>query len=217
MKAGSQLGGRSIVCFAAIALLMSSHAAVAGAMGPGGYVGLGFGGSTMKDADTALIGVTTEDKDVAIKFFGGVMFNQYAGLEIGYVNFGRFTGVSPREDWSASGVDFSFVGALPFPDRYSNFSLFGKVGANAWTVDDDLHSFGVTTASGTSVTYGLGAQIEFNRDIGANIQWQRYRDVGDPTFTGRSDVDVATLNLVYHFRSAPDPYRHGHPRRRGYY
>ncbi len=216
MKPCGQARGRYAAPLLALALLVSSRLAFAEAMGPGGYFGLGFGQSTMNDAGTTLLGTPTQDQDTALKIFGGVMFNPNIGLELGYVNFGRFTGESPREDWKASGVNFSLIAAAPVPDRYSNFSLFGKLGLNAWSVDDNIPSFGLISASGTSPSYGLGAEYEVNRQVGINLQWERFADVGDPNTTGRSDIDLVTANFVYHFRPIESPYPYG-GRRRGRY
>jgi OmpA-OmpF porin, OOP family len=215
MKTRQQLHfARRVAIVAALALVLVSGSTFAATMGPGAYVGFGFGQSTMNDASTTLLGVPADDQDTGVKFFGGVMFNQYIGLELGFVDFGSFSGSSPREQWQASGVNFSFVGALPVQD--SGLSLFGKVGTNAWTVDDDIFSFGTLSASGTSLSYGIGAEFEFSPDVGANIQWERFTDVGDPNFTGRSDIGLVTLNLVYHFRPYGYRYPHGQPRRRPY-
>lgn len=216
MKTCGQRRVRYVAPLLALALMMSSKLAVAEAMGPGGYFGLGFGQSTMNDASNTLFGTPTQDQDTALKIFGGVMFNPNIGLEIGYVDFGRFTGEFPREDWKASGVNFSLLAAVPLPDRYSNFSLFGKIGANAWTVDDNIPSFGLISASGTSPSYGLGAEVEVNPQIGINVQWERFADVGDVSTTGRSDIDVVTANFVYHFRPVDYGYPYG-GRRRGRY
>lgn len=166
----------------------------------GAYIGAGIGQSTMKDADTTLLGVTVDDTDSAGKIFWGYMFDPNFGLEIGFVDFGTFLGAQPREEWSASSVDFSLIGAVPIPNRYSRFSLFGKVGANVWTVDDHVPALGIASTSGTNLAYGAGAQLEFTPNVGANIQWERFTNVGDPAITGRSDIDLVTLNLVYHFR-----------------
>jgi OOP family OmpA-OmpF porin len=205
---------RYVASFSALVLVLVSGSTFAATMGPGPYVGFGFGQSTMNDASTTFLGVPADDQDTGVKFFGGVMFTPYIGLELSLIDFGNFSGSFPREDWQASGANFSLVGALPL--QGSNVSLFGKVGANSWTVDDNVISFGTASTSGTSLSYGMGAEVEFNRDVGANVQWERFTDVGDPNFTGRSDIDLVTLNLVYHFRPFGHRYPYGRPMRRGY-
>ena len=198
---------RYVASVLAFALLIVCGFAFAEPRGPGPYFGLGLGQSTMKDANTALLGTPTADTDTAVKIFGGYMFNPYLGLELDYVNFGTFMGSSPREEWSATGLDFSVVVVLPFPDIYSNFSLFGKFGANAWSVDDNLPAFGFVSASGTDASYGFGAEVGLSRNAGLNLQWERFTNVGDPNVTGRSDLDLITLNFVYHFGEPRERYR----------
>lgn len=216
MKSGGQRGGRYLAGFVVLALLVSSKLAMADAMGPGTYFGLGFGQSTMNDANNTLLGTTTQDRDTAVKFFGGVMLNSNIGFELGYVDFGRFIGERPHEEWDASGVDVSLVMAAPLPDRYSGFSVFGKVGMNAWNVDDHVSSFGLISASGTNPSYGLGAEVELNPRMGLNLQWERFSDVGDYSSTGRSDIDLVSANFVYHFRPMEYSYPYGRPRRGRY-
>lgn len=200
--------GRYVASVLALALLAASPFAFAEPRGPGAYFGAGFGQSTMNDANTAFLGTTTDDTDTAVKIFGGYMFNPYFGLELGYIDFGKFTGSAPREEWKATSVDFSLVGVLPLPDTNSNFSLFGKLGVNSWSVDDFVGGFGSLTANGADMSYGVGAQIDFNRNFGANIQWERFADVGDPNVTGRSDLDLVTVNFVYHFQEPRYRYRY---------
>jgi OOP family OmpA-OmpF porin len=215
MKSRQQLHfARHLAIISALALVLVSGSTFAAALGPGPYVGVGFGQSTMNDASTALLGVPADDQDTGVKFFGGVMFNPYVGLELGFVDFGNFSGSSPREDWKASGVNFSFVGALPL--QGSAVSLFGKVGALSWTVDDNVIPFGTVSTSGSSLSYGFGTEIELTRDLGTSIQWERFTDVGDPNITGRSDIDFLTLNLVYRFHPVGYGYPYGRPGRRRY-
>lgn len=163
------------------------------------YIGAGLGQSTMIDANTTLLGVPTDDTDSAVKLFGGYMFDRNVGLELEFIDFGSFLGAAPSEEWSATSFNFSLVGVLPLPNPNSNFSVFGKAGANAWNVDDTLPSFGSFSTSGTNLSYGVGAQVDFNPNVSANVQWQRFNNVGDPAITGRSDLRLVTMNLVYHF------------------
>ena len=183
-----------------VALLVPALAFAQPTRGPGAYIGAGIGQSTMIDADTTFLGVTTDNTDSAVKIYWGYMFNPNVGIELGFIDFGSFLGSSPTEEWSATSFNFSLVGVLPIPNQYSNFSLLGKVGANSWNVDDNVVPFGTVSTSGTNLSYGVGAQLDFNPDVSANIQWERFNNVGDPGITGRSDLRLVTMNLVYHFR-----------------
>jgi OOP family OmpA-OmpF porin len=204
---------RYVASVLAFALLAASGFAFAEPRGPGPYFGLGFGQSTMKDASTALLGTPADDTDTAVKIFGGYMFNPYLGLELGYIDFGTFRGSFPREDWSATSLDFSVVGVLPVPDVNSNFSLFGKFGANFWGVADHVAGFGTVSTSGTDASYGLGAELGLSPNAGLNLQWERFTNVGDPNITGKSDLDLVSLNFVYHFGEPRNrnPYRRRYP------
>lgn len=208
--------GRHVARALAPVLLFASSVAFAQGMGPGGYLGVGFGPSRMIDADTTFVGTSLDDRDTAVKFFGGFMFNPYFGLEASLIDFGEFAGAFPAEDWLASGINFAMVGALPLPNPSSNFALFGKLGINAWSVDDEFPPFGFTSDSGTDLSYGIGAEIGFSREFGASVQWERFDDVGNPLITGRSDIEIFTINLTYHFRPITYSYRPVRPGRYPY-
>lgn len=195
--------GRRLMMWGALSLILVAPALAFAqpASAPGAYIGGGIGKSTMLDADTTFLGVTTDNTDSAVKLFWGFMFNPNFGIELDYIDFGSFLGSSPSETWSPTGFNFSMVGVVPVPSQYSNFSLFGKVGANSWNVDDSVPSLGGTlSTSGTDLSYGVGAQLDFNPNVSANVQWERFNNVGDPSSTGRSDLRLVTLNLIYHFR-----------------
>lgn len=164
--------------------------------GPGGYIGAGAGQSSMQDKNQALPGADVDDTDTGWKVFGGYMWNPYVGLELGYVDFGKFSAAGQSAEWKAKGVDLSVLGVWPLANQ---FSLFGKVGANRWEVDNDVSGFGSTSDNGVDVSYGVGAQYDFTRNFGANVQWERYANVGDKDRTGQSDLDLVSLNVLYKF------------------
>jgi OOP family OmpA-OmpF porin len=165
------------------------------------YIGAGVGQSSMQSPDNALLGGNVDDTDTAWKVYGGYLFNRHVGLELGYVDFGTFKSSSAltSDEWKAKAFDLSLLGVLPVGDQ---FSVFGKAGAAHWNVDDHFSVGGLSaspSADGNDWSYGVGAQYDFTRNVGGRLEWQRFKNVGDEDDTGRSDLDLFSMNVVYHF------------------
>lgn len=137
--------------------------------GPGGYVGAAAGRSSLQDKDQALPGADVDDTDTGWKVFGGYTWNPYVALELGYVDFGKFSASGQSGEWKVKGVDLSVLGVWPLPNQ---FSLFGKVGANRWKVDNDVSGFGSTSDNGVDVSLRCGRAIRFHPQL------RRQRAVG---------------------------------------
>ena len=174
----------------------------------GFYAGAAVGQSRAQDV---CVGVTIscDDKDTSWKIFGGYQFNKNFGAEIGYVDLGNFTangvitGVTVSADASAKGWEFLGVGTLPIAD---NFSAYGKLGFFRWDVDVSASGAipGFTAAasasdSGYDITFGLGLKYDFTKNVGARLEWQRYNDIGNTSTTGRTDVHLYSLGIVFKF------------------
>lgn len=164
---------------------------------PGWYLGLGAGAATMQDEGEALAGSTSfDDEDTGWKLFGGWRFHRYGAVELAYVDFGEFTGEGPlRNNWEASGINASVLGVWPLPNR---FSLFGKIGATYWDVENNFTG-GSGDDNGTDFSYGVGAQYDFTDRVGARVEWERFQDVGEEGVTGTSDLDLISASVVFHF------------------
>lgn len=168
----------------------------------GFYIGAGVGRSTMLDASSALIGTSKEDGDSTSKIFAGYQIIRYVGAELTYAKFGTFTGSGPSgtsDTWEGSGLTGSAVGSWPIGDR---FRFIGKLGLTRWSVEDRRTEPGVIrsgTATGASMSWGLGAQTNFTKQMGARFEMEQVSDVGDQTATGKSDIRLLTLGAVYKF------------------
>lgn len=184
-------------------------APAARAQDAGFYAGIGVGRSELKDA-CAGITISCDDTDTGWKLFGGYQFNKYLGAELGYVDLGKATasgtilGVAVSATAKAKGWEFLGVGTLPIADK---FSVYGKAGLFRWDVD--VSATGVVPGfapvavgasdKGTDFTYGIGLKYDFTKSIGARVEWQRYKDVGNDATTGKSDVDLLSLGIVFKF------------------
>ncbi len=192
----------------------------------GWYGGAGFGNSKTKDdttcSDLASVfdpGFTcsTDDTGNGWKVFIGNQFNKNAAVKFGYVDLGKFTGnasgnvtVPPTIAMTASGdiktkgFNLTLVGSLPVTNE---FALLGRIGLFRWDVDVSASASGggvsagaSDSATGTDLTFGIGAQYDFTKIVGARVEWERFQDVGDKNTTGQGDIDLLSLSLVFRFQ-----------------
>jgi OOP family OmpA-OmpF porin len=151
------------------------------------YIGATAGQAKFKDACTGV--PDCDDKDTALKIFGGYQFNRHLAAEIGYHALGEASmtgGTLEGKAWEAVGV-----ASWPFNDRVS---VFGKLGAYS----GKLEARG-TDESKTDATYGVGLRYDFTPHIGVRGEWQRYSKMGGDNGIPETDVDVLSVGLVYRF------------------
>lgn len=146
------------------ALTASAGALAQLATVPGFYIGAEVG-----QAD---VGST---EDTAFKLIGGYQFHRNIAAEIGY---GMLVDKGGAE---VNALELVAVGIFPVMNQ---LSVIGKLGfANV-----DFEPGG----DSTDLTYGVGAQYDITRNLGARAQWQRYDS--DPT-----EVDLLSIGIVYRF------------------
>lgn len=172
----------------------------------GWYAGLNVGQSKIKDFDCS--GTTScDDQDTALSIFGGYQINKNFGVELGYVDLGKATqgGTDPilgtfSLSFEATGFELSGVGTLPISDK---FSVYGKLGFFMWDLDVKGSSSTLGSASlsedGTDLTFAVGVRWNFTKNLTAQLQWQRYNDIGDDATTGKSDIDVIGAGILFRF------------------
>jgi OOP family OmpA-OmpF porin len=174
------------------------------------YVGLSVGQSKFKDACTDLdpssgfVG-NCKDTDTAFKIFGGAHLTRNWGGEIAYVDFGKatadgtFLGSPTTARTKVNGLAVDATGALPLGDQ---FAVFAKLGILAWHLDSNVAISGFGSASqsatGSSLTYGIGAQFDFTKVFGVRAEWEHFDKVGDDS-TGKSAIELGSIGIVYRF------------------
>jgi len=169
----------------------------------GWFVGAGGGLSKVDDGCPGGVvpGFTCDDKDASWRVFGGYQFNANFGYELGYANLGKTTqsaaGVGSAT-FEAKAFEMTLVLTIPISEQYS---FYGKWGIFRWDLDRIIVGVGASTTktSGKDTTYGLGVKYNFTKSVALRVEWQRYFDVGDPDTTGRSDVDVSGVSVVFKF------------------
>jgi len=170
------------------------------------YAGASLGQSKMKDASSQLVGTSFEDTDTAFKVYGGYQFHRNVGVEFGYINFGTFKGsgsiggTALSDNWKANGINVSAVGTWPLTNE---FSLLGKLGLTRWSVDDKFSTTltgpGSAKENGINLSYGIGAQYAFAKQWAGRAEYEVFTKVGKENTTGKSDIDVLSIGVVYKF------------------
>lgn len=161
---------------AAVALLSAFIAAPVAAQDM--YVGVNVG--------SAEIDVTGSDSTTAFSVLGGYTINQNFAAELAYVNFGSFDN-APNSTVKSSALSLSAVGSYPINDM---FSLFGKLGVASTT----LKTTGAGSDSETDVTFGVGGQFNFDKQIGMRAGYDVYK-VGKNS----DNENVMSIGAIYHF------------------
>jgi opacity protein-like surface antigen len=165
-------------------------------MDTGLYLGAGIGRSEARDL-CQLTGGACDAKDVTWNIFAGYRLTRHFAVELGYSDFGDATtsgfinGVASRLKTSAKAVELVGLAILPLGDR---FSIYGKLGAFRYDADGTATGGLVDSRSdkGTELTYGVGAEYNFNPQFGVRAEFQRYLDVG----SGVIGLDKADITAV---------------------
>lgn len=177
----------------------SAHAQVG--RDSGWYVGGSIGQSAV-DIEGCGGVVDCDDKDTAWRVLGGYQINRNFSVELGFHQFGDASASGPggRIDFEAHAIELVGLGSLPLGN---NFAVYGKAGVYR----GETQATGSTILTGpidieetnTDLTFGVGAQYNFNPKFAIRAEWQRYTNMGDEETIGESDVDVLSLGLIVRF------------------
>jgi len=135
-----------------------------------GFFGVNVG--TAEDIEFA-------EEDTGYKLTIGKKVSDNISYELSYVYLGEYFGLF-TEDGVAANVVFS----LPVSDT---FSVFGKAGLLAWTIE----AFGAEE-TGTDMSYGVGIETEITYDVSFVLEAEFFE-----VFEG--DVDLVTAGLKFAF------------------
>lgn len=171
------------------------------------YLGASVGKAN-GDVDSSNVGAgfsgSIDDRDTGWKVYGGGMFNQNLGLELGYVDLGTTSirgnigGVTTNMDSDAEGISLALVGAIPlgqFTSYGQGLSLTGKVGLFRWKADDRQYSCsgGSCTTRGeqrdTDPVVGVGLKYDFSRNLAVRLDYEQYQNVAN------TDYNLWTIGL----------------------
>jgi OOP family OmpA-OmpF porin len=157
----------------------------------GFYVGASVGQATSTDCNLS----SCDDKDTSYRVFGGYQFSRNLAVEGGYAPLGEVSGANATLETNA--WDLVGVGIWPLNQQ---FSIYGKLGF--YNAEAKLSGVASGNKTTTDLTYGLGGQFNFSRNLGLRLEWQRYSGVEAPQAgaVGGGDTDIDTLNLGVLFK-----------------
>jgi OOP family OmpA-OmpF porin len=162
------------------------------------YIGGGLGQSKFKVDCSGL--TSCDDKDTSLRFFGGYQFNRNIAAELGYGVLGKakFSDPFGSAELKINAWDLSAVGSWPLANE---FSVFGRLGLY---LSDAKFSGGASGSKKSSgLTFGLGGQYDFNRNLGLRLEWQRYSKVKAQETGGteeKGDVDILGVSVLWRFQ-----------------
>ncbi len=144
------------------------------------YAGVGVGYSTLAVDATELrsigVGSNFEAAGIVTRQFVGYRYGDYAGLELGYINFGAvndqvaFQSGQPSLNYSVktTGYDLAFIGRYPLD---AELAAFGKIGVIRWDSVGTLETFPFPTKSdGNDLIWGLGFDYRGTDRVHLRIQ-----------------------------------------------
>ena len=163
------------------------------------YVGANLGQSKFKIECAA--GESCDDKDTAFKLFAGYQFHPNFAAEFGYTDLGKakFSDPLGSAELKASAWELSALGMFPV---MPSLQLFGRLGFYNGKTEFSGDATGSKTKTG--VTWGLGGEWDFTRNVGARLEWQRFAKM-KATCDGcggdsEGDVDNLSIGIVYRFQ-----------------
>lgn len=144
---------------------------------------------------------TTNGTDKSSSVVGGALlgykFNKYVGIESEYTGIGK---VTDKVNGTAKGdaASIAVIGFLPLNDE---LNLYGKLGVahTKTTISSNLAP--MSDATRNSITYGLGGEYNFNKNIGMRLGWDHYSAAVDMATSNKNNVNANVVNVgvVYNF------------------
>jgi OmpA-OmpF porin, OOP family len=165
----------------------------------GPYVGADIGQSKFRDGCGGFSGC--DDKDTSWRVFGGYQLNRNFAAEVGYTDFGSVAANAPGASSTADSHAWELTGVGMIP-IVGGLSAYGKLGGYYGRIETSGTVGAVPVSASetnTGLTYGLGAQYDFTKNLGLRAQWQRYNNVGGNS-TGETDIDAMTVGVLFRFQ-----------------
>jgi len=197
---------------ALLLLFLSSPILAADPPETGLYLGGAAGQSKLKEGHNlcdSIAGASaiTDCKDTATGYraFIGYKIIPFIGLEGAYYDTGKFKasgnvgGFGLAADAKAAIGEGLVLFNLPILPRWD---IYAKGGMAHWHVKE-TGSAGSANASitdnGWSPTYGVGTNLWFTNNVGLQFEARRYKNIGEESTTGKSDVDFLSGGIIVRF------------------
>jgi len=138
-------------------------------------------------------GTGCDNQEIGFKAYTGGKFNDWLGLEVGYVNLGRPETAGGRQD--GQGINFSIIGGIPLGNVVAINAKVGTI--YSWTnTRGNVPAAYAGRDQGFGLSYGVGATFALTQQVQLRLDWDRY----EMSFKGRDDkVDLVSAGVQYLF------------------
>lgn len=137
---------------------------------------------------------TADETSATWALGGGYRFNQYAGLEAGYRDFGK-RAVSGTTTTTTSGTAWTYGGFVSYP-LADQVEITAKAGWYRWkTKADNMALDYHETNTGTEPYWGAGMSYSVTPKASIGASWTRFNSASDST----DDADMIEVSLQYRF------------------
>ncbi|MBB1426844.1 outer membrane beta-barrel protein [Shewanella sp. SG44-2] len=166
------------------------------------YIGGGVGVNNYEPScDQKTMKVCGEDDPYAWDLFGGYLFNEYIGIELGYRDLGRaeWTNYDTKSyDVGATGVSLGVVGFYPLADKWS---LSSEVGTYSYLLENQQTVNGQKLSdSGVGLFAGAGVGYNFTDNLKLEAKYRRYENLdADALNNLKMESNYWGLALSYRF------------------
>lgn len=157
-----------------------------------GYLGIDFG-QARYSTGCGFGGYRCKNPDLAGRVHVGGLFNNYVGVELGYVHMGSAERAGGHT--TAQGINFSLLGRWPMGSWSAFVKLGGTYGRTAVSADD-LSGLPTGVAKGWGGSYGAGLTYEVARSSALVLEWERH----DFKFQGQGTREVQMTTLGYRYK-----------------
>jgi OmpA-OmpF porin, OOP family len=174
-------------------IVATTASSVASADDGGFYVGANLG---IGKPDINTTNGTSKSSSAVGGAILGYKLNKYVGVEGQYTGVGK---VTDKVNGTAKGdaASLTAIGFLPLNDE---FNLYGKLGVahTKTTVSSNLTP--MNDATRTAITYGIGSEYNFNKNIGMRLGWDHYNAAIDRSNSSKNfNANVVSVGAVYNF------------------
>lgn len=158
------------------------------------YLGFNLGQSSYR-LNNGSGGFPSDQRKTSYNLYGGSYFNEYLGVELGYIDFGSIARAGGST--KASAFNVGLVGKFPVG---MSFNVLGRLGASYGRTDvSSSPASGIVAGNqgGWGSSYGVGGEYMFNTQMSAVLQYDEY----NLKFAGgnRDRINSTSVGLRYKF------------------
>ncbi|MHB8253916.1 MAG: outer membrane beta-barrel protein [Acidiferrobacter sp.] len=173
-------------------LCASLACAIMPAYASGGYIGVGAGMGSSKDATAfvlpyagPIVNAQYDKSRLAFNVFAGYQFNKYVAAELEYVNFGTYS-LTQRMSWGSynqtdtiGAASVAAVGTWPITPM---FSAFGKLGFADSMDKATESSYSSHTTTAINIMFGVGGTVNLTKHFALRLEYDQYDGIGSSTY-----------------------------------